>query len=102
MKLNCKPDDLAIIVKAHRAENLGKIVQCRKLLPLADFKIGGPIENAWLVDIDGKGPCQYARSLGYDACIPDANLRPIRDPGDDAQDETLQWLPVPTTEGVPA
>lgn len=28
----------------------------------------------------------------------DRNLRPIRDPGDDAQDETLQWLPVPSTE----
>ena len=87
MKLNCKPDDLAIVVKAHVAENLGKIVKCRKLLPLAYFKVGGPTENAWLVDIDGKGPCPYARSLGYDACIPDANLRPIRDPGDGAQDE---------------
>ncbi len=30
--------------------------------------------------------------------IPDSWLRPIRDPGDDAQDETLQWLPVPSTE----
>jgi hypothetical protein len=28
----------------------------------------------------------------------DFQLRPIRDPGDDAQDETLDWLPVPTKE----
>ena len=28
----------------------------------------------------------------------DARLRPIRDPGDDAKDETLSWLPVPSTE----
>jgi hypothetical protein len=28
----------------------------------------------------------------------DSILRPIRDPGDDAQDETLSWLPVPSTE----
>lgn len=26
----------------------------------------------------------------------------VRDPGEDAQDETIQWLPVPTKEGVPA
>lgn len=32
----------------------------------------------------------------------DINLRPIRDPGDDAKDETLEWLPVPSREEVSA
>lgn len=32
----------------------------------------------------------------------DSILRPIRDPGDDAQDETLSWLPVPSREEVSA
>lgn len=26
------------------------------------------------------------------------NLKPLRDPGDDAKDETLEWLPVPSKE----
>lgn len=30
------------------------------------------------------------------------SLRSIRDPGDDAQDETLSWLPVPSREEVSA
>lgn len=30
-----------------------------------------------------------------EANVPDANLRPIRDPGDDAVDETLAWRSVP-------
>lgn len=29
---------------------------------------------------------------------PDSYIRPLRDPGEDAQDETLSWLPVPSTE----
>jgi hypothetical protein len=32
--------------------------------------------------------------------VADDCLRPIRDPGDDAQDETLSWLPVPSREEV--
>jgi hypothetical protein len=34
--------------------------------------------------------------------IEDHCLRPIRDPGEDAQDETLQWLDVPSAEKVDA
>ena len=34
--------------------------------------------------------------------VSDVNLRPIRDPGDDAQDESLSWLPVPGREEVSA
>ena len=32
----------------------------------------------------------------------DSQLRPIRDPGDDARDETLEWLPVPSRDEVTA
>lgn len=32
--------------------------------------------------------------------VPDSHLRPLRDPGEDAQDETLSWLPVPLPELV--
>lgn len=34
--------------------------------------------------------------------FPDDILRPIRDPGDDARDETLSWKPLPLPEIVPA
>ena len=32
----------------------------------------------------------------------DGVLRPIRDPGEDAQDETLSWVPVPSCDEVAA
>ena len=40
----------------------------------------------------------YVRDWGgfYKKEAFDKNLRPIRDPGDDAQDETLKWLDVPS------
>jgi hypothetical protein len=57
--------------------------------------------------MDGKthyGPCwsnedglkNWQGGLGH--VIPDEYLKPIRDPGDDATDESKAWLPpVPTT-----
>lgn len=85
MKLNCKPGDLALVV-AGPAE--GYIVRCIERFdgPWSDltFDAGWRLDRA-VPAIDG-------RVHHYKA---DAYLRPIRDPGEDAQDETLQWLDVP-------
>jgi len=99
MKLNCKAGDLAIMVKSV-AGNEGKIMRCVNFLPKQKFLFPGDIEYegpAWEVDVLLKGWKGCKVSL-----VPDEYLRPIRDPGDDATDETLEWLPVPTKQGVPA
>lgn len=100
MKLRCKPGDRAFLVKCDVPEDIGKVCL---VLRSTDQGFDG---HEWLCRFEG-------RVVGYDVetgeqhrtrgCfVPDAWLRPIRDPGDDAQDETLTWLPVPTTEVVPA
>lgn len=80
--MNCKPGDLAVIVRgAAFAKYIGAIVK--------------------VVETDGVF-WSTEKSLDgnetYPIIIPDSCLRPIRDTGDDAKDETLQWLPVPSTE----
>jgi hypothetical protein len=86
--MNCKPGDLAILVKAgvERDEPyLGQIFTCLRIHTEASARVGMPV---WTVtELDGFG-------------VKDRSLRPIRDPGEDATDETLQWLPVPVKEAA--
>lgn len=42
------------------------------------------------------------RPAGTMIWMDDYDLRPIIDPGDDATDETLTWLPVPSRESETA
>jgi len=82
--MNCKPGDLAVVVRItdpRAKKHLGRIVRVTQMLPL-----GG--EPLWWFE-----PVIDEFVLAHDS-----SLRPIRDPGDDAQDETLQWLPVPSRE----
>ena len=85
--MNCKPGDLAVLYKV-TAENvrphLGKIVRC-----------------LW---VDARNPeCWHTEpEFERGRSVYDGALRPIRDPGDDARDETLEWMPVPSRDGVPA
>lgn len=108
--MNCKPGELAVIVNedADCKCNIGAFLKVTK-------RCDAITPDGWLFcdatrplkffDIDD-GKISWAQSSdenpAYWTTIPDRFLRPIRDPGDDAQDETLSWLPVPTTEGVPA
>ena len=100
MKLNCKPGDLAVIVHfsgwgtAGRISKMliGRIVRVVSLVPpSSDFECYSPLvwkfEKEIDVVVDGK---KFTANGIADKC-----LRPIRDPGEDAQDETLQWLDVP-------
>lgn len=96
--MNCKPGDLAVFVRSE-AGNEGKIVRCVRFIGLRHWPIpdGQFIDDpSWEID----PPVLSSTGFLLDHA-PDSFLRPIRDPGDDAQDETLQWLPVPV-EGVPA
>lgn len=86
--MNCKPGDLAVLVRMLSAQDLpylGKPLTCVRLAEDATFTWGEPF---WEV---AELPPAYA--------VRDSCLRPIRDPGDDAVDESKQWLPpVPQTD----
>ncbi len=108
--MNCKPGDLAVIVRMRdpvARHFIGRFVVVLHAAPAHSFvlpdgypHVASP-PNYWLckfqspigVPIRGPGP----RNTMY-ASIHDECLRPIRDPGDDATDETLQWLPTPSKE----
>ena len=91
--MNCKPGDLAVIVRSHDVRNIGKFVRVLRSYPRKD--------SWWMV-------CQSVLHgqfsdwpAGAEVATYDAFLRPIRDPGDDARDESLAWLPpVPTEKPV--
>ena len=93
--MNCKPGDLAVVVADFRKENIGALVRVIS----ADY---GPwdwkvetLSNTVLGLLDGSG--SVVARAGQVAGAFDRHLRPIRDPGDDAQDESHAYLPpVPT------
>lgn len=87
-KLNCRPGDLAIIVRCRPGSEvmLGKVVQVKEAT-LMDA--GHP---GWLVD---PVPCPM-NSSGFTTRIADRVLKPLR--GAPGRDETLVWqrVPLPT------
>jgi hypothetical protein len=95
--MNVKPGDLAVIVRTHPSE------------PLTAQFLGRVVRIVSLREVEG-APCwTYERMplIGkYRGCVvewysvPDEYLRPLRDPGEDARDETLEWLRVPATKEV--
>ena len=97
--MNCKPGDLAFVVGSDYEQD-GLIVRCIRLITPGDVVGDTRFMNpgvTWLVDRDLR---YHSNDLGdrVGPVAPDENLRPIRDPGEDATDETLTWLPVPARE----
>lgn len=92
--MNCKPGDLAVIVGSLPAGRflIGRFVEVIERAP--DTQQG----PAWLVRLQNEIVNPLTNERGIEGVAADCWLRPIRDPGDDAQDETLQWLPVPGKE----
>lgn len=95
MKLNCKPMDLAVMVRSD-ADNEGKIVECIRLATTEEIKAinfasrHGPV---WIIS-----PGLISSHGRLVPMALDAYLHPIRDqPG---EDETLTWAPVPHKETV--
>jgi len=93
--MNCRPGDLAIIV---RGINAGVLVSVIRPTPPWCRTVAEPTEPTWEVEllssaIDlNSGRCECPGQIG-DVC--DSILRPIRDPGDDARDESFSWCPAP-------
>jgi len=92
--MNCKPGDLAVFVRS-MAGNEGKIVRCIRLATEDELSRTGFNQKdgpVWVVD-------QAMNCTSPGVRLPlgkDRNLRPIRPQPDDAVDETLLWLPVPS------
>jgi hypothetical protein len=97
MKLNCKPGDLAVIIKGGLSDrNVGKLVT-----------VIGPTDKIgeWMVRCDRPMNVAIggiAAGEKFVGPIADSRLRPIRPQDDDAQDETLIWLGVPQFDSVGA
>jgi hypothetical protein len=97
--MNCKQGEMAFVVGSEFGDN-GLIVTClRRLMPgeaIDGTRFMNPGET-WVTD----KMLTYSGQHGYRRAhiAPDEALRPIRDPGDDATDESHAWLPpVPTKE----
>lgn len=89
--MNCKLGDLAYIVSPGSLAD-GMIVRCEKYLGNIWIMTSHGPEKTDVWEFDRSVP-SFAGSptrIGQDDC-----LRPIRDPGEDAEDETLTWLSVP-------
>ena len=96
--MNCKPGDLAYIVGSVYAENNGRIVSV-----LSASAAEPQCADVW--NIECRTPLSVRNRGGKTvqrlaATCPDKLLRPIRDPGDDAVDQTLNWLSVPESEAA--
>ena len=85
--MNCKQGDMAFFLPTvSYPEHTGKIVRCVQYKPYLGM-------DAWFID-----PPLAVQFPDVPDWVADAALRPIRDAGDDAADESHAWLPpVPTT-----
>jgi hypothetical protein len=93
----------------------GTLVEILHAAPVGDFVLpdGQPANcvhaDCWVFEFLGKpksvliaGPLGVMTRMARFAQCQDKWLKPIRDPGEDARDETLEWLPVPSREEVSA
>jgi hypothetical protein len=87
MTLNCKPGDLAVMIRS-LAGNEGKIFKCIRLATTKEKEDANFEGVVWIIDI------QLATWQGFKYFLAhDKNIRPIGDnPG---ADESLTWKPVP-------
>jgi hypothetical protein len=87
--MRCKQGDLAIMVYS-AAGNEGKIVRCIRLAKLSEYSellLSRELSPWWIVDRALMTTWGRVASV-----VPDAFLRPIRNPGDDEVDEMVAKL----------
>lgn len=95
--MNCKPGDLAVVVRLFPDDEpsiLGRVLRVTHLRERGDcLGYGG---SAW----EYEGPRLVHKLMGPYLRIADECLRPLRDPGPDARDETISWKPVPKEDNL--
>ena len=92
--MNCNKGDRAIICRNLDAGGqwaFGYVVTCVELIHFQH----DPVIPCWRTDPPLINPA------GNECAVQDQCLKRLDDPGDDARDETLDWLPVPSKEGMP-
>lgn len=112
--MNCKPGDLAYVRGCiSEPEINGRVVEVLHAAPPHDYLLpDGTLSirpknprPAWAVKFSSPKAMKWSdgkvRNSLYATCV-DTILLPIRDPGEDARDQTLDWLPVPSKEGETA
>lgn len=89
--------DMAFVVRPLKSapEALGMVVEVLAVEAAFPFPTG-PKPGAYIRA--SQSLRRLNGTMGTSGWCKQESLRPIRDPGDDAQDETLSWLPVPSTE----
>lgn len=85
--MNCKPGDLAVIFRCCYPRNVGKLVQ---VIDSHRCSTG-----EWRIKALGELDTNYGDTVraGQICWADDCDLKPIRDPGEDAKDEMLRPLP---------
>jgi hypothetical protein len=111
--MNCRPGDLAVVVSLDAGSVQGSECQGVKAdLQMVAIDIRGAIFKCvrlegeeWVVEprrVKWMGVMNDGRNVsgeGDISRVPDRVLKPLRDPGDDAVDESNAWLPpVPALE----
>lgn len=87
--MNCKPGDLAIVTHSNLAPHaVGRITRCVVMKPCPLRQV-----PAWRVEPAVAETVWIDGILHHGDWVLDECLRPIRDPGDEAQDESKSWLP---------
>lgn len=87
--MNCKPGDIAIMTYGPNRDKLFKV--------LYRTEYSGP---KWEWEVEGLSTfmnviTRHIRPAGSQALASDKYLRPIRNPGDEAMDETLLYAGLP-------
>lgn len=99
--MNCKPGDLAVIVRGLHAENIGAIVEvlraaemCEHVLPENGITYAQGHGFRWVIRSIGR-PLTHSNNWPNSKfhVARDVALRPIRP--NDGEDETLQWAGKP-------
>ncbi|APW37637.1 hypothetical protein RD110_10910 [Rhodoferax koreense] len=87
--MNCKPGDLALCIKG---EQEGKTCEIISLGDAYKEKATGQFLQGWLISFPRS--VKWGQPNGWDSATegwyPDAWLKPLRDPGPGAVDETLR------------
>lgn len=94
--MNCKPGDLAYIVRSEEGNS-------RRFVTVEFDSRRRDHNDHWWVCTSTSDVFSYRDGMiraGQKFLVADSTLRPIRDPGDDAVDETIQRLGKP--KGVTA
>jgi hypothetical protein len=110
--MNCKPGDMAVVVRIPSPEaerNLGMLVRVVRAAP--SLSTLDSYRDWWMCEalspfIGWRSGVRLDVPAGTECAVPDAVLKPLQDPGDDAVDEMVLKLgaapkvKLPETEDV--